>query len=690
MMKRISILLMATLMLLLAACGKSSKPVAEGGSNQQEAEEKQEVDLSFKPGDTIMKGKVGDGLSYELIASGGENNDMFDAQLIISGDGELTFASGGNSHPWDSYAEYISTVILEEGITSIGPDALALPNVHFVDLPLSVAQIDNKAFRGCCCVREFNVPSDSNYFSTSSGVIYNKDMTELVCYPSGSDMTSYNILDSVSTFNGGFYDCNNLVTVTAKDIALEASSFENCPALENIISWSIENAALVIRGKGTVSALSVWKDYRESIGALVIEEGITRIESGCFHDEYRSVTKLSLPSTLESIGVQAFNNDPWHGAYYKFATVEIADLASWCSVESEYPNYFFEYANENGGVFFNGERMTKLVIPEGVENIGSYAFDHWDINGIQFPESLKVIQPHAFADCRGTFDQFVIPNNIERIGAGAFEGDDLNINVLKFEENMPVLENKAFSCFGTGHIRINTIDIPSVEQYVTMATTNDVYPAFFEGENGLSRFDLAVAGKVVKDIAIPEGVEDIPNGLFYAINLDSVTIPKSVKSLNVGAFSYSHGMIGVQKVFYEGTEDEWRAVNVYGDSFVDDFLKLVTCLSGSKNPVKASDQNGVINREGAKEEGIVFPNSTTEEISPETIQSLSDEEIRYAINELYARNGYIFNSEEMLAYYEKYDWYEKRVKSEDFTDDLFSDIELKNVKALEAEREKRQ
>ncbi len=44
----------------------------------------------------------------------------------------------------------------------------------------------------------------------------------------------------------------------------------------------------------------------------------------------------------------------------------------------------------------------------------------------------------------------------------------------------------------------------------------------------------------------------------------------------------------------------------------------------------------------------------------------------------------------MLAYYEKYDWYEKRVKSEDFTDGIFSDIELKNVKALEAEHEKRQ
>ena len=54
------------------------------------------------------------------------------------------------------------------------------------------------------------------------------------------------------------------------------------------------------------------------------------------------------------------------------------------------------------------------------------------------------------------------------------------------------------------------------------------------------------------------------------------------------------------------------------------------------------------------EEGIIFPNSSEEIIDKGKIEELTDEELRYAINELYARNGYIFKDDELRAYYEKY------------------------------------
>ena len=89
------------------------------------------------------------------------------------------------------------------------------------------------------------------------------------------------------------------------------------------------------------------------------------------------------------------------------------------------------------------------------------------------------------------------------------------------------------------------------------------------------------------------------------------------------------------------------------------------------------------------EDGIIFPNSSEEEITSEEIARLSDEELRYAINEIYARHGYIFNDDGLREYYEKYDWYEKRVAPSDFTMELFNDIETKNVEALQEERNKR-
>ena len=89
------------------------------------------------------------------------------------------------------------------------------------------------------------------------------------------------------------------------------------------------------------------------------------------------------------------------------------------------------------------------------------------------------------------------------------------------------------------------------------------------------------------------------------------------------------------------------------------------------------------------EDGIIFPNSSEKEISESEIKELSDEELRYAINELYARHGYIFKDEGLLAYYEKYDWYEKSVKPDDFSMDLFNEVEKTNVEALQKERDSR-
>ncbi len=104
--------------------------------------------------------------------------------------------------------------------------------------------------------------------------------------------------------------------------------------------------------------------------------------------------------------------------------------------------------------------------------------------------------------------------------------------------------------------------------------------------------------------------------------------------------------------------------------------------STKSQPAQTSD-------EPAGEAGIIFPDSSSVLIDEADARALSDEELRYAINELYARHGYIFNDEELAAYYSQFDWYEGTVKSSDFTLDMFNDIEQKNVEMLQKERESR-
>lgn len=89
------------------------------------------------------------------------------------------------------------------------------------------------------------------------------------------------------------------------------------------------------------------------------------------------------------------------------------------------------------------------------------------------------------------------------------------------------------------------------------------------------------------------------------------------------------------------------------------------------------------------EDGIIFPNSSKEIIDDDKIEELSDEDLRFAINEIYARNGYIFRDNELREHFEQFDWYEKTVKPDDFSMNMFNDVEKENVEKMQNERDSR-
>lgn len=91
--------------------------------------------------------------------------------------------------------------------------------------------------------------------------------------------------------------------------------------------------------------------------------------------------------------------------------------------------------------------------------------------------------------------------------------------------------------------------------------------------------------------------------------------------------------------------------------------------------------------------GFIFPKSDVELIPEDVIKALSDEELRAAINEIWARHGYIFKNQELLEYYRQFDWYEEKITKEEWDkmgDAAFlNDVEKKNVDLMVKEREER-
>lgn len=87
--------------------------------------------------------------------------------------------------------------------------------------------------------------------------------------------------------------------------------------------------------------------------------------------------------------------------------------------------------------------------------------------------------------------------------------------------------------------------------------------------------------------------------------------------------------------------------------------------------------------------GFIFPDSDTQLIEQGAIEELSDSNLIYAINEIYARHGYIFRSSELRGHYEQFSWYEGRVPADEFSTDTFNQIELQNWNLLVNERDRR-
>ena len=87
--------------------------------------------------------------------------------------------------------------------------------------------------------------------------------------------------------------------------------------------------------------------------------------------------------------------------------------------------------------------------------------------------------------------------------------------------------------------------------------------------------------------------------------------------------------------------------------------------------------------------GERYPQTRQRLLTLENIKGLSAAEVRYAINEIYARYGATFpNHPDVQQQFQKFDWYHpKRKLTFDDIDQLMSDIERENVKVLAQRRD---
>ena len=78
----------------------------------------------------------------------------------------------------------------------------------------------------------------------------------------------------------------------------------------------------------------------------------------------------------------------------------------------------------------------------------------------------------------------------------------------------------------------------------------------------------------------------------------------------------------------------------------------------------------------------IIPDSSTRYLSNADLNPLTEWEIRVARNEIYARHGRMFKSQELADYFKSKSWYVPSIPPEQFDNSFLNTIEIENLKFI--------
>ena len=103
-------------------------------------------------------------------------------------------------------------------------------------------------------------------------------------------------------------------------------------------------------------------------------------------------------------------------------------------------------------------------------------------------------------------------------------------------------------------------------------------------------------------------------------------------------------------------------------------------------PTQAPTQAAVSNMPASRYQDYILPESSIRLLSISDLAGLSKEQLRIARNEIYARHGRMFATEELQQYFNSKSWYRGTISASSFSESMLSQLEKDNIKLIQ-ERE---
>ncbi|MCR5042614.1 MAG: leucine-rich repeat domain-containing protein [Bacteroidaceae bacterium] len=505
--------------------------------------------------------------------------------LTISGSGAMEDYQYYIQLPWCSYANAITTVVIEDGVTSIGNYAFyCCTGVTSIEIPASVTSIGDYAFFECTGLTTVTFDGTPTLVSIGGSAFW------------GSGLTTVTIPASVTSIgNNAFQNCGSLATMT---VAGENKVYDSRNGCNAIIE---KNTNTLIAGciNSTIPA-SVTSIGDEAFNccsgltSVTIPAGVTSIDDNAFFG-CSGLTSVTIPASVTSIGEGVFE-------YCKnLATITVEDgntvynSRNGCNAIIETSSNKLIAGCKNttipasvtsiGNYAFSGcSGLTSITIPAGVTSIGEGAFVECNgLTSISIPSSVTSIGNDAFDSC-SNLTTVTIPSSVTSIGEGAFADCSNLISVIVNATTPPTLGDYAFedNYDDDNNANDRKIYVPtaSVGSYKTAWSTykSDIM-AFITEESGSCGTDvtwkltgipdnyvLTISGtgamedyskssdrpwtgyaNGIKTVVIGSGVTSIGDYAFSGCSgLTSIEIPSSVTSIGTRAFQDCSGLTSIE------------------------------------------------------------------------------------------------------------------------------------------------
>lgn len=503
----------------------------------------------------------GNGVYYKFIP---DSHDSPDSGILnIYGAGEMYHYTADSPAPWDADKNLIKSVIINDGITSVGDYAFAdCKKLTSVTVPSSVTFIGDHAFNGC-----------ENLISATiqNGVTFIGDGAFAKC----KNLTEVSIPNSVTSIGAGAFNDAGLTQVTIPNsiIFIGEYAFAHCSGLTSAIIGN----SVAFMGFGAF-------EYCKNLTSVTINNGVTSIGNGAFYG-CTSLTKLDIPNTVTSIGRDVFvectelssinvgsdnkNYKSLDGVLYSKAGDTL--IACPAKKEAYYDSILNNVTTIENYAFSCCSKLAFVTIPDSVTSIGSGVFygctgltsinvdsgnkNYKSIDGVLYskPGDTLIVCPaknaiiydnilnnvtsigdYAFSYCSG-LTQLTIPDSVTSIGMRAFCHCE-NLTEVSIPNGVTSIEKATFeACYTLKHLTIpDGVITIGMYAFVDCKNLTSVTIGNSVGSIGDNAFEYCTA---LKNVTIPDRVTSIGENAFVGCkNLTSVAIGNSVNSIGSYAF----------------------------------------------------------------------------------------------------------------------------------------------------------